>query len=747
MAQHFEMPEFYMPFPARLNPNLEVARAHSKSWAYEVGILGERSDQAGDNVWDEREFDSNDFALFTAYTHPDAHSEVLYLLTEWYVWMWFVDDHLPNNFQHDRDMGNAKEYLSRLLTFMPLTPASTPLDPADNVERGLADLWSRTMPGPSADWRLRYFEIIKTVLEGFLLEIVYISEDCVPNPIDYIDTRRASGGVLWTATLVEYAEAVDIAPDVYDSRPIRVVTETFADWLHLSNDIISYQKDVENEGVTNNGVHVFQEFLNIDLQQAVDTVNDLTTSRLHQFENTKITELPILFEEQSLGMMARTNILRYIKGLQDSLAGHLKWSQETARYNKVKSDSPPATSWYSGPTGLGTSAARITASLGPDRARFIPRKNTERGSPELFDMPEFYMPFPVPSIPDVDEERRRCKAWSRQMGIIDSPGNPCNAGVWDEDTFDAMDPALCGALVQPDTGGLPTDLVSDSYACSIYMDDYVEIYKHRRDMLGAKVFAERLKTFTPADSTLMPVPINPVERSMADLWLRAQPFLSEEMRLQEARNLSDFVDTLIWEVANVVQDRLPDPVDCFEMRRETIGEITARIIRDGEDIPSEIHQNRTMKLLVSSYSDWLGFFNDIYSYQKELVYENVVNNSVHVYQRFLDINLQQAVDIVNDLATARMLQFEHVIVAELPVMFDELELDADTQEKILRYANRLQKWLTGFFKYHLASGRFKVNVSPSSTMPERLLCGPTGLGTSATRMSIHKDSPSPRYRR
>ena len=69
-------------------------------------------------------------------------------------------------------------------------------------------------------------------------------------------------------------------------------------------------------------------------------------------------------------------------------------------------------------------------------------------------------------------------------------------------------------------------------------------------------------------------------------------------------------------------------------------------------------------------------------------------------------------------------------------MFDELELDTEMQEKILTYVDRLQKWLTGFFKYHLASGRFQVNVPPSTTVPERHLCGPTGLGTSATRMPM-----------
>ena len=37
--QPFELPEFYMPYPARLNPNLESAREHSKAWAYEMDMV------------------------------------------------------------------------------------------------------------------------------------------------------------------------------------------------------------------------------------------------------------------------------------------------------------------------------------------------------------------------------------------------------------------------------------------------------------------------------------------------------------------------------------------------------------------------------------------------------------------------------------------------------------------------------------------------------------------------------------
>ena len=44
--QPFDLPDFYRPYPARLNPNLEEARVHARAWAYEMGILGPQ-DAAG----------------------------------------------------------------------------------------------------------------------------------------------------------------------------------------------------------------------------------------------------------------------------------------------------------------------------------------------------------------------------------------------------------------------------------------------------------------------------------------------------------------------------------------------------------------------------------------------------------------------------------------------------------------------------------------------------------------------------
>ena len=82
-----------------------------------------------------------------------------------------------------------------------------------------------------------------------------------------------------------------------------------------------------------------------------------------------------------------------------------------------------------------------------------------------------------------------------------------------------------------------------------------------------------------------------------------------------------------------------------------------------------------MRGLDNSAADYACLTNDIFSYQKEIEFEGELNNGVLVVQRFLDCDLEQAVDVVNDLMTARMQQFEHIVATELPALFDEFDLD------------------------------------------------------------------------
>lgn len=172
---------------------------------------------------------------------------------------------------------------------------------------------------------------------------------------------------------MEFAAEAEVPGAVAASRPVRVLRDAFSDAVHLRNDLFSYQREVEDEGELSNGVLVFETFLDCGTQQAADAVNDLITSRLQQFEHTALTELPPLFAEHGLDPKSCADVLAYAKGLQDWQAGGHEWHMRSSRYmNDGPAGGPGApppggAGLPSGPTGPGTSAARIAAVLG--RAR------------------------------------------------------------------------------------------------------------------------------------------------------------------------------------------------------------------------------------------------------------------------------------------------------------------------------------------------------------------------------------------
>ncbi|NUR89895.1 MAG: germacradienol/geosmin synthase, partial [Nonomuraea sp.] len=96
--QAFQLPDFYMPYPARLNPHVERSRQHTMEWAGRMGMLSSPT-PAGGLVWDEEALAAMDYALMCGYTHPDCDGPTLDLITDWYVWVFFFDDHFLELFK------------------------------------------------------------------------------------------------------------------------------------------------------------------------------------------------------------------------------------------------------------------------------------------------------------------------------------------------------------------------------------------------------------------------------------------------------------------------------------------------------------------------------------------------------------------------------------------------------------------------------------------------------------------------
>ncbi|MEU6843259.1 germacradienol/geosmin synthase Cyc2 [Streptomyces sp. NPDC046716] len=699
-SQPFQLPRFYMPYTARLNPHLDEARAHSTGWAREMGML------EGSGVWEQSDLEAHDYGLLCAYTHPDCDGPALSLITDWYVWVFFFDDHFLDMFKRTNDRAAGKAHLERLPLFMPMDledPATAVPEPENPVEAGLADLWRRTVPAMSMDWRRRFAESTEHLLNESMWELSNIDEGRIANPVEYIEMRRKVGGAPWSAGLVEYATAEVPAP-VARSRPLRVLMETFSDAVHLRNDLFSYEREVRDEGELSNGVLVLETFFGCTTQEAARAVNDVLTSRLHQFEHTAFTEVPTLAADKGLTPDQVAAVAAYTRGLQDWQSGGHEWHLRSSRYmNKgaVRERGP-----LDGPTGLGARGTDVRAlfdALGVERLRAYTHVPFQKVGPSI--VPDLPLPSELRLNPALDGARARLLPWAHRMGILAE-------GVWDEDRLAAADLALCAAGIDPDGTPDALDLSTAWLAWGTYADDYYPlVFGGRRDIAAAKQCTERLSACMPVAGEPVPPPVNAMERGLVDLWARTAAGMSPEQRATLKRAVEAMTESWLWELANQAQNRVPDPVDYLEMRRATFGsDLTMSLCRlgHGPAVPPEVYRSGPVRSLENAAVDYACLVNDVFSYQKEIEYEGELHNAILVVQTFFGVDYPTALHIVHDLMTQRLQQFDHVAAHELPVLCEDLGLGAPAREAVDGYVRQLRNWMAGVLNWHREVDRYRA---------------------------------------
>ncbi|WP_254878866.1 terpene synthase family protein [Streptomyces sp. NA04227] len=699
MTQPFVLPDFYMPYPARLSPHLEEARTHSAEWAREMGML------EGSGVWDTSDLEAHDYALLCAYTHPDCDGPALSLITDWYVWVFFFDDHFLEAFKRGQDRAAGKVHLERLARFMPMDLSEPMPEPENPVEAGLADLWVRTVPAMSLAWRERFAEATRNLLNESDWELANINEGRISNPVEYIEMRRKVGGAPWSAGLIEYATA-EVPERVALSRPLRVLCDAFSDGVHLRNDLFSYQREVEDEGELSNGVLVLETFLGCTTQDAAEAVNDLITSRLQQFEATALTELPAECAEKALTPDEYAAVAAYVKGLQDWQSGGHEWHLRSSRYmNEGAVTEEPV---LGGPTGFGTAAAAVRSLFSPASVRRLRNYSHvpfQRVGPSQ--VPDIETGFELRLSSLLPKARENLVDWSYAMGII-------SEGLWDEEDLDRYDLALCAAGIYPDANQVDLDLGSAWLAWGTYGDDwYPALYTRTGDLAAARLMHERLKSLMIVENPELARAaghLNALERGLADLWARTAGPMNIESRTMFRNGVVEMLDGWLWEVSNEIQHRIPDPVDYIEMRRATFGsEMTTSLSRisHGKRLPDAFYASGPMKALVNSAMDYACLMNDLFSYQKEIEYEGEVHNSVLVVQNFFGCDYPTGVRLVHDLMQGRLRQFRHVAENELPVLCEDFGLDAKGREVVDGYVRELENWISAILNWHRECRRYR----------------------------------------
>jgi germacradienol/geosmin synthase len=335
------------------------------------------------------------------------------------------------------------------------------------------------------------------------------------------------------------------------------------------------------------------------------------------------------------------------------------------------------------------------------------------------------MPFPLRLSQHLDGARERVVAWARSIGLLDE-------GVWTERDLRDIDLPLCAAGIHPAASPDELDISSTWLTWGTYGDDYYPIRFGRGDLAGARACTERLKGLLgPAPAE---VPANALERGLLDAWQRTAGPMTETARATFRAAIVRMLDAWLWELDNHDANRIPDPVDYVEMRRQTFGsDLTMSLARlaHGQSVPQEVYRTRPVQSLENAAMDYAALVNDVYSYRKEIEFEGELHNAVLVTRAFLGVDTDRAFAIVADLITSRIKQFEHVLAEELPPVLDGLP--AAARAAVLAYVEELKDWMAGILNWHHHCRRYEDAALRYRPVPR---FAPNGLGTSAARLAL-----------
>ncbi|MFH8836635.1 hypothetical protein [Streptomyces sp. NPDC017868] len=328
-----EVPLLWMPYALRVNPHLPALHEESESWARAMGMLEDHHrPSARPAIWSRSKFHAMTVDQLTAWTLPDASLAALRLNHRFNIWALAWDDYFAAAFKQTGDLPGARAFTTRLHAFLHSERGARPPEPANAVERGMADLQRQLFPPRLAHWRAEFNRALARYVDAGVEELANSLSGRIPHLIDYAPFRRESFAAYTAPYSVELATGARIPEPIRHSRTVRALLDAFMDFMGLANDIASYEREVHEEKDVNNLVLVVGTSLGISLHDAVPAALHLVNARLRDFEHLRQSELPLLVRRAGLDRDERAELETWLRGACGFLSGLHAWYTGAPRY-------------------------------------------------------------------------------------------------------------------------------------------------------------------------------------------------------------------------------------------------------------------------------------------------------------------------------------------------------------------------------------------------------------------------------
>ncbi|ETK32302.1 terpene synthase family protein [Microbispora sp. ATCC PTA-5024] len=304
------VPPLPCPFPSEINPSVAEIDRESHEWLRDSGMLGETA---------LVHFRRSKIGWLAARTNPLVPAESLRLLNDWYNWLFAFDD----VFCESERLGRRAATLARALPplFDILDERREP-DADDSIGLPLRELMSRIAkagtPAQMDRWRIT----VREYLFAQIWEAANREGDLIPGVEEYLLMRRYTGATYTCFALIDVAGGYALDADEWHHPDVRALSDLACDLIGWDNDLLSYAKELGNDGARHNLVTVLMAHRTGSLQAALEEVVVMHNHALAAFVQHRA----------SAERWASERVRRYVRSLEHWVHGHIDFSLASARY-------------------------------------------------------------------------------------------------------------------------------------------------------------------------------------------------------------------------------------------------------------------------------------------------------------------------------------------------------------------------------------------------------------------------------
>jgi hypothetical protein len=326
--QALAIPEIFCPFPSQMNPHVESAEQQLTTWVQQFGLVQKETAR--------QRFTRANFATFAACTYPTASSVDLALVSDWFAWLFLVDDQLDDGVV-GRDLELVQRSMSDLLGVLGQDPnmlqrsytaSAVAQLYSSSAVAALSDLWRRSACGMNNQWRARFIRHVEDCFAAAYWEAQNRIHGVIPDVPTYVAKRRDTGAIYICMDLIDVVERLDIPVYLYESAIFQDLLDTASNVVCWSNDLYSLVKEREL-GEYHNLVLVVQHAQQLGDREAIDVVCRMIASEVERF---------IALEEQIFTIFPEyaEELQKYLAGMKSWMRGNRDWSSETLRYYYIE---------------------------------------------------------------------------------------------------------------------------------------------------------------------------------------------------------------------------------------------------------------------------------------------------------------------------------------------------------------------------------------------------------------------------